>query len=215
MFVTPQMKTLKILQWNCRGLLGKVDLIKDIIYEYDVLLFNETWLMEEKKIYIPNYTIIRKDRAKKKGEARNTNVGGGVCIAIKSNIPFKKFENILNITDKIEAVAISISINNNLGTGNSNSHKNNLLLVSFYHPPTIELNKNDWLNFLQSTGNFEYKVIGGDANSHHQSWGPTKASSSGSNLFDIIDDLDLVLLNNGSYTYINPNPNKERFSCID
>ena len=53
---------LRILQWNCHSILNKLDELKIISDNYDIMIIIETWLKNHNKIYIPNFNIVRKDR---------------------------------------------------------------------------------------------------------------------------------------------------------
>ena len=101
------LSTLRILQWNCRSLMNKIHLLRNIINEYDIVLLSKTWLNENSLVKIPNFYIIRRDR--------KTAQHGGVAIIIKNNIPFREDISIYHKESSLESVALSIptSTNNN------------------------------------------------------------------------------------------------------
>ena len=77
---------LKILQWNCHSLLNKLDSLKSIADEYDIIILSETWLFPEKKIQIKNFNIVSKDRLNNNQNDKEHH--GWICILIKCNNKF-------------------------------------------------------------------------------------------------------------------------------
>ena len=84
-------KEIKILQWNCCGILNKINTFTVEAQDYDIILLNETWLSKEDRFFIPNFNIIRNDR----NDPTRT-YGGGVLIALKKTIPYKLYSEIYN-----------------------------------------------------------------------------------------------------------------------
>jgi len=56
------LKMIKLLQWNCRGLWGKLREFSNVILNYDVSCIQETWLNDTQKVYFKNYQCFRNDR---------------------------------------------------------------------------------------------------------------------------------------------------------
>ena len=208
-------KELKIFQWNSKSILNKQHNLIDVIQDYDIALINETWLSEDiKNFNIPNFHIIRKDRS-----VNRQNIGGGVLIALKKNIPFIPFPNVLYLKGLLETVAIKIPLL-------SNSHKY-LSIVAFYRPPNQTLSKLNWLKFFDSIIDSESVcVIGGDANAHSSMWDNSLSCinqnsccscQTGFNLLETIteNDVDLIIANNGTPTYINSALGNVRLSALD
>ena len=100
----------KILQWKCRSISNKIDNLKTIADNYDVILLSETWLTNKKKLQIKNFNIVRKDRSLKGNN--NKDHGGGVCILIKFNLIFEEYKQICNKPDHLESVAITLLLEN-------------------------------------------------------------------------------------------------------
>ena len=46
---------IKVLQWNCRSILNKLDHLKSIADEYDIIMLSETHLIEENTLNIKNF----------------------------------------------------------------------------------------------------------------------------------------------------------------
>lgn len=98
----------------------------------------------------------------------------------------------------IETLAVSIDFS--LGK---------LLIISVYrvngkHTPPIS-----WKRFFNSIKNSNFKsvFIGGDFNSHRTFWGGSYVCTDARNMFDELDNIDLIILNNCSPTLIGRYPN--------
>ena len=75
-----KLKKLRIIQWNCRGIINKKGNLERILHNYDVVLLNETWLQNKTNFFLKKFNIIRKDRP--------NHMVGGLIIAIREDIPF-------------------------------------------------------------------------------------------------------------------------------
>ena len=170
---------LKIAHLNIQSISNKLDLLKDFLVknEIDIMCLNETFLTKKKLIKIQNYKIIRRDR-----DGR----GGGVAILIHESINFSKVD---LCASSEEYVAVSIKVDSVLC---------DLLLVSYYNPPLIKINK----KFLNSIFNTSQNVLLiGDLNAHHQLWRGCRNDAAGKVVFNQIMEKDLVVLNDESHTY--------------
>ena len=76
-------KKLNIAHINIRSCINKNLELQLFLKEnnIDILTLNETRLKPNKKFEIPNYVVLRKDRAKKKG--------GGVTVILRKDIKFE------------------------------------------------------------------------------------------------------------------------------
>lgn len=199
-----QIHNLHILQWNCFGAASKLDEIKRISNEQDIIFLSETWLKEDKTLVLPNFNIIRRDR---KNEL-STNKGGGVCICIKKNIPYKIEKDVYSKNKKLETVAISINIDNN----------EPFLLVAVYRvPDCIPTTTEEWTLLLNAANNFKYFLFGGDFNAHNIVWGSNKDCLNGNNFLKAINESnnDFAILNDGTHTYSKYKANTYSSSAID
>ena len=113
------------MQWNFRGVLGKIDELKKLSNNCDVILLNETLLSDSKNFYLPNFLILRRDRLSNYKKS-----GGGFLIAIRSNVRYRKIDNCPTFKDKLETIAVSIF---------SKNDNDNILIVSFYHPTNTHI----------------------------------------------------------------------------
>lgn len=179
-------KNLKILQWNCRSVLSKVSVLSKYIYDFDICLLSETWLIPKNKLYFKNYDIIRVDRS------NNNKKGGGVAIIIKNKFKYKVRKQLWNCKDKLEVVAIDIYRCNN----------EPMTIASCYRPPNNDLITNEeWCRFFKQ---FQRSfLITGDFNAHHYSWSDLSSCSHGNNLYQATLETDIALVNSKQPTYIN------------
>ena len=175
------LKKLRIIQWNCRGLINKKGNLERILHNYDVVLLNETWLQNKTNFFLKNFNIIRKDRP--------NHIGGGLIIAIREDIPFTQ-TTIYEVPHFLETLAISIP-----------SNWGELLIITLYRNPRTPNNSINWNTFFDSfSSHFPSIIIGGDFNCHHQSWGWVHSSPCGNKLLDAIENSTLSILNDGSPT---------------
>lgn len=91
------LKGLKIILWNLRSILPKIDTVREFVENIgclDILCVNESWL----KPYIPNgminidgFNVCRNDRVSKRG--------GGTCIYVNNRLKFDTLPS-LNYNDR-------------------------------------------------------------------------------------------------------------------
>ena len=91
---------LKLAHINIRSCRNKEVEISLFLKEndIDILTLNETWLKNNFKLDIPNYTITRKDRPSRQG--------GGVAILVRYDIKFDIIDTYSNINTDNEAITI-------------------------------------------------------------------------------------------------------------
>ena len=86
----------------------------------DILLINETKLdstVHNSHVYIPGFKIVRKDRRV------NGRKGGGVCIYLRTNLDYRKRDDLTN--DDLECLIIEIS----------EPRSSEFLIGTWYRPP--------------------------------------------------------------------------------
>lgn len=93
---------LKILQWNCRSLRGKIFELERFAKEWDIVMLCETFLKPEQQAFQLNgFEIVRFDRL--------VNHGGGIAFLVKKNLIINSIQ--LNFNPEVlEVGAISVSI---------------------------------------------------------------------------------------------------------
>ncbi|GFU51499.1 reverse transcriptase domain-containing protein [Trichonephila clavipes] len=170
---------MNIIQWNCRGLKNKfIWLNIPPFSEADIWVFQETFLSIHDNINLPNKIIFRKDR-----EDRS---GGGLLIAVASNISAQQIPIQIQQTRELEILAIKIHIRNI-----------SFYIVNIYAPRgfNIIIIK----SFLESL--MAPMIIFGDFNLHHPMWGSDHISRYSNEFVEWITDSNLVLLNTTVPTY--------------
>lgn len=179
----------KILQWNCRSFFDKQNDIDCMIMmdNPDCFLFCETWTTDNQNINKAGYTIVRYNRPTR---------GGGVMVMIKNHFFISQIE-LHNCN--IEAVAIKAKIGNQI-----------ISLVSTYFPPNMNIAHSDLDNLFAQIP--PPRIIGGDFNAHHLSWGSYKNENADS-VFYMLDEFDLTFLNTGCITRVACPPGQN--SAID
>nr|CAH7754483.1 unnamed protein product [Callosobruchus chinensis] len=135
--------------------------------------------MAEGKPYVQNqsFNIIEK--------CRNNTGYGGVAILISQELDFKEINLTRNFNTNIEICAAQIQYSQ-------------INFISVYKPPDVTVSQAESSNIFQQIPN--KKIICGDFNCHHTTWGCQTNSSQGSKLIDAIDEEELVIMNNGSPT---------------
>ena len=176
------MDCLKIIQWNCRSVSGKIDWMKTCPFSNaDILVFQETFLKDYKSFHIPNKIVYRSDR--------NDRPGGGLLIAVKNSIASTCHPKIFK-TRNTEIMNVSVSLDSfNLNIINvySNSDMITEELNSFCHDISGPV------------------LILGDFNLHHPLWGSAVSSRSSENFVHWLSTGDYCILNTSDVTHVSPN----------
>lgn len=187
------------MQWNSRGVTNKTPDIIRLSNKFDILIFCETFLKQNKKDNLnslKHFKIIRSDRI--------INKGGGLVIAIRKNLIFSRIQTIFSQENELETLAVLI-----------NSSRGEILLVSIYRVPGNQTPTNHWKNLFNSIKNSGIKnvLICGDFNSHNTLWGSAHNCTNGHNLCAELDKTDFIVLNNGTPTHVARPP--DLASCLD
>ena len=175
-----------ILQWNLRGLRGKVTELQCLLSKYhpEVVALQETKLPPNEKFpiwFIKRYFIYQKNR---------TAHGGGVALMIHKDVS----HSLLNIATNLEAVAATIHYNNQ-----------NITVCSVYLPTDNPFPENDFKNLIASLP--QPFLILGDTNTKHPMWGAPSSDIRGMKLAQILNDKSLHVLNSGHPTFHTPHNN--------
>jgi exonuclease III len=172
-----------VLQWNARSLLSNHNELKKYIYDLkvkpSVICIQETYLKPKYSFSIAGYDCIRNDRLNKQG--------GGVAIFIKKNIPYVTIQ--INPVDKFEIIQIKVFVNQTF-----------LNIVNMYNLPESNLHYNDIYNVL----NQRNLIFCSDINSYNKLWGSKTNNKNGLVIEEVISDLNIAVLNDGTGTHLNP-----------
>lgn len=179
---SPRASQLRIAQFNIQSANSKKPLLFKFMQEQniDVCLLNETWFKEHHNFRIPGYNL--HSRISK-------NPYNGVAILIKPEIKY----NIINTTfyEDIQTIAVSIST----------EHGNVTVLCVYCPPSSGHIRMNRLRNIIRDLPKPIY--ISGDFNAHHIAFGCLSTKGRGQDLYDVIDECDLSILNDGSFTTVN------------
>ena len=194
-------KCLRIFQWNAHSIRNKKHEILNICHNFDILVLIETWLKPNIKFFLKDFSIVRNDRI--------TDSAGGICICIRKNLIFKKIDCFVDIPNVLESLNIILFPQT----------KNEFLISAIYRPPNNSFNTNLWKLYFDKLNNFiltnnSKSFICGDFNCHNLAWEKCISNDNiGDHLLEQIDASDLILLNNGSRTFLGNDPNS--ISAVD
>lgn len=145
-----------------------------LIKSYNPLAISlqETLLPPERDFHIAGYTVYTKNTAR----------GNALCV--QNNI----FHSHISLTSNLESLAVRVSA------------RKSFTICSLYISPSTICTKSDLTQLIQQLP--EPFIIMGDLNGHSPRWGSEKCNILGKILEDVIDELDLCVLNNGSPTFL-------------
>lgn len=172
---------LKILAWNCNGILqrqNEIQLFLDL-GKIDICLLSETHLTTQSHIKIRGYEV-------HSAVHPNNNARGGSAVIIKKDIKYhlqQKLE-----SDEIQAISVSI---------NTRNHK--VVVSAIYCPPRYNIKENAYTQFFKQLG--EKFVIGGDFNAKHTDWGSRLTTTKGKELHQAIIKYNCNWHSTGKPTY--------------
>lgn len=175
---------MRICQHNCLSIRNKIPQLTQFLLDrkISVACFSETHLGQTNICRIKGYSIIRSDRP------RNGEFGGGVAIALDSNLRYKE----LVLSSPTEAIEVcGCEIECDLGK---------ITVLSFYLPPALDFSISDFRSVMSSV-NASNLIICGDFNAHDPSWGNSGYSPRGQKIIDFMECYNLVVLNDGSQTF--------------
>ena len=122
--IKPGQNDLSIMQINTRGLLNKLDHLRDIINysNPDVILMCETWLNARTNdlVEIKGYKLVSKNRSDR--------IGGCVGILLKRELRTRLRADLCVETEHLEHVVVELK-----------TDTKNILLVSGYRPPNTSV----------------------------------------------------------------------------
>ena len=92
--------------WNAQSIRSKINEVTNFLHSkhIDICLIPETWLKQDESCSVKNYILYRKDRHSLHTNKRN--IGGGVAVAIRNDIPHKQIPDLG--LDIIETIGIEV-----------------------------------------------------------------------------------------------------------
>ena len=176
---------------NIRGINPKGSEMQDYILHLSqpphVICLQETLLNNENEYHFHDYVLINRNRQERKG--------GGCAIYIYKDLSFGD----VSISKKEEYIKVNVRYRDFHAT-----------IVNYYNP-CIDIKNSTLLEFLQNSN--KNLIIVGDFNSHNPIWGSNKLDKNGKLIEKYIQENNLCLMNDGSYTRHDIRSNG--YSCID
>lgn len=196
---------LSIAIWNAQSIHPKINELSLFLNQndIDIFLFSETWLKHDLSFSLHGYRVYRKDRPCT--DPNKKIVGGGVAIAIKSDIRHSLIGNLR--TTVIETIGIEIETLNEP--------------IQFYatYFPGSKLNPTKLANFKKDliylTSSRKPYFLCGDLNSKHRYWNCTKANKAGQILYSEMSVRNFSVYFPPTPTYFPPQTNRSLPSTID
>ena len=175
----------KFLQWNIRSVNSNYEDLKLLVHEHQpkVIALQDT----VKNFSFAGYDIFFKKLA-------NDCNPGGVALMIENSLVSSE----INLLTELEANAARVSIGNKTFT-----------FCSLYLYPSITYSKaiiEDLFDQLPRPA-----IIMGDFNAHNPLWGSTTSNRRGKDLEDIFNLRNMIVLNDGSHTYLHRTNNTASF----
>ena len=147
--------------------------------DIDIVTLNETWLKNNFKPDIPNYTITRKNRPSRQG--------GGVAILVCNDIKFNIIDTCSNINTDNEAITICL-----------NNTEDQITTSTTYIPPASSIDTSLLENIKKSADNI---IINGELNTKHTGFNCTKMVRWGIALKKALYNADLFIAYNSTPTH--------------
>lgn len=174
---------LKIVTWNCNSIDLKLKEFKNFLYSnaYDIAGICETKTDVKYKLKIPGYKVYLRSRNRH---------GGGVAIAVKSNIEHSFFK--ADVIGSTEFIGIKIR-----------SKFSNLVIGQVYKPPDKALSMDDLKNLFSERN----MILMGDMNCKRKEWKCVNDNKNGNILLEYCLDHNISIAAPASATNFPTNGN--------
>lgn len=179
---------LKVTLWNARGIKGKREEITERIKETDIAIITETKNRSMENLKVSGYnTILSNSRKNYKAEA------GGIAIVIKKEIQWISLEGLVSQSENIEVAGIRII-----------NVSQRINVVAIYRKPGKTEEMGTWKKIVKQVKSepTDIILIARDFNSHHPAWNCTKLDTNGENLWEEMEDEDLLIVNRDTMSRI-------------
>lgn len=187
----PMINVVMIIQWNINSYSTQLEHLKLFIKDTTptLLCLQETNFKHSYCAPIKGYTVFYKNRT------TQTIASGGVATYIHNSTPSKEI--VLNSPYEVVAVQTYLPFP--------------ITICNIYLPNSLTVELTELSNIIdQLPSPF---ILLGDFNAHNTLWGSESTNKSGRIVESMMDKFDLILLNNGNPTHIDPATGK--FSAID
>jgi len=176
------MKT-NIIQWNINGFFSRLEELQILTKELNpaIICIQETNFNEKSNPNFTHYDIYKRNRFS------CIRASGGVAIMINKDFPSVE----LPLITDFEAIAVSVNLPHT-----------KLTICNIYIPNNRDFCLEDIERIIKQLPNSF--IIVGDFNSHSETWGSYKSDRRGKIIDELLNNENLMLLNNGQPTRINP-----------
>ncbi|KYQ58108.1 hypothetical protein ALC60_02915 [Trachymyrmex zeteki] len=180
---------IRIFQWNCRGIRHNLSSLLSVAMNYDVFCIQETLLKQTNNLHIKGFKIFRKDIVQP-GDR-------GVCLFIREGIicDSVSFDNVSH--KSVEYLVVKISL----------KELDTLTIVNLYRHPGLDTPVSFYRSIFNELRPLKHFLILGDFNAHHPVWGCKRHSLASGRLLAAVEEIDLIILNEGTPTLLHPSPN--------
>ncbi|NEV49196.1 hypothetical protein EUZ93_01570 [Wolbachia pipientis] len=179
------LNNIKILQWNCRGIRGKLPFLQHICQNLDILCLQDTLLYPHSTFRINAFQSIRKD-SEQPGQR-------GICILIKNNLIFNHVDTSALQHPSVEIQGVSIDYSED---------KEQLIILNIYRHPNLHTPQ-IWFEDISRLFTTAKKIlIVGDFNAHHTAWGGSKTDRVSRMLLNAMDNVQAYIVNDGKPTLL-------------
>lgn len=176
---------LKIGLWNARSVNNKIDEIKEIIHEYDILCITETWSMNLDLWNIKNYRIIHDSMVRKQIYNNTYKAGTGIAIIHRTEINIT-LEKIIYLTNDFEALKCNVKDQDNIERAK---------LIVFYRNHNHDITETKWLKMLKTLDINDNTILLGDFNAKNTTWNCAINDKTGISLELALEIMDLTVVN--------------------
>ncbi|KAF7282598.1 hypothetical protein GWI33_002318 [Rhynchophorus ferrugineus] len=159
-------KSLILMTWNANSLRGKQAELEDVMtfYHVDIVLIQETFLKPSHRLSFEHFFVYRNDRTPGRG--------GGTAILVRKGVKHELLPSLS--VNNFETTSIKIDI-----------QERPFVITSLYRKSSA-FNYAEYRSLVE--GKFP-KIIGGDFNAHHPTWGCSRANSAGNAIVALSADL--------------------------
>ncbi|XP_022828405.1 uncharacterized protein LOC111357833 [Spodoptera litura] len=175
-------------EWNVRSTLPRKSDLLHLINKFKPTICGiaETWLRPNINFRVPCFSVVRHDRS---------DGYGGCALLVSNKVPFSQIP-LPFVGDDINVVAVKAEDINIFMFYIAHPHINHLAIIK---------------NLLMSVSG--PLLVMGDFNCHHFRWGSDTCDNIGTELVEMLDELNLCAINDGSPT--RRSAFGQRSSCVD